>query len=154
MLIGCDCSSTAPDGSSPPSCHTGSGCLLRLFVLQVFQYVVTVMVALMVMQHAVERYWSLQNTTSSWQALLFFMFISYPVVTLMLVVLTNNEMAIRRFMYYRLMSMQVGQLVLRKSYYRLYHRNCGLVCMPVGERLYAAYMNPHVVMVQWLVVHV
>jgi hypothetical protein len=79
--------------------------------LQVFQYVVTVMVALMVMQHAVERYWSLQNTTSSWQALLFFMFISYPVVTLMLVVLTNNEMAIRRFMYYRLMSMQVGPTI-------------------------------------------
>lgn len=75
---------------------------------QVFQYVVTVMVALMVMQHAVERYWSLQTTTSTWQNLLFALFISYPMITLMLVVLTNNEMAIRRFMYYRLMSLQVG----------------------------------------------
>lgn len=41
-----------------------------------FQYVVTVMVALMVMQHAVERYWVLQGTTSRWQDLLFVVFIS------------------------------------------------------------------------------
>jgi hypothetical protein len=85
----------------------------------VFQYVVTVMVALMVMQHAVERYWSLQTTTSSWQSLLFVVFISYPMITLMLVVLTNNEMAIRRFMYYRLMSLQVstpcGRLCMRPA---------------------------------------
>lgn len=74
--------------------------------------VVTTMVALMVMQHAVERYWSVQTTTSSWQDLLFVLFISYPMITLMLVVLTNNEMAIRRFMYYRLMSLQVSTVLL------------------------------------------
>ena len=75
-----------------------------------FQYVVTVMVALMVMQHAVDRYWISSGAgTSSWQKLLFLLFISYPMLTLMLVTLTNNEMAVRRFIYYRLMSMQVGR---------------------------------------------
>jgi hypothetical protein len=75
---------------------------------QVFQYVVTVMVALMVMQHAVERYWSLQENASTWQNLLFVIFISYPIITLTLVVLTNNEMVNRRFIYYRLVSLQAS----------------------------------------------
>jgi hypothetical protein len=67
------------------------------------------MVALMVMQHAVQRYWSLNvSNSSAWQDLLFVVFISYPMITLMLVVLTNNEICVRRFMYYRLMSLQVN----------------------------------------------
>jgi hypothetical protein len=78
--------------------------------LQVVQYVVTVLVALMAMQASVDRYWSLQSTTSMWQDLLFCLFITYPMLTLMLVVVTNNEMVIRRFMYYRMMSMQVSRL--------------------------------------------
>lgn len=81
----------------------------------------TVMVALMVMQHAVERYWSIQRTASSWQALLFVLFISYPMITLMLVVLTNNEMAVRRFMYYRLMSLQV---CIAPIWGCCYHKQC------------------------------
>jgi hypothetical protein len=77
--------------------------------LQVVQYVVTVLVALMAMQASVDRYWSLQSKTSMWQDLLFCLFITYPMLTLMLVIVTNNEMVIRRFMYYRMMSMQVSR---------------------------------------------
>lgn len=33
----------------------------------------------------------------------------YPAITLLLVVLTNSEMAIRRFMYYRMMSLRVSK---------------------------------------------
>lgn len=82
---------------------------------QVFQYMVTVMVALMVMQHAVDRYWSVNVSNSGWQDLLYVLFISYPMITLMLVVLTNNEICVRRFMYYLLMSLQVGRNFVGRS---------------------------------------
>lgn len=93
----------------PPNClHCNSLAPHNGTARQVFQYMVTVMLALMVMQHAVERYWSLNVSNSAWKDLLFVVFISYPMITLMLVVLTDNEICVRRFMYYRLMSLQVG----------------------------------------------
>jgi hypothetical protein len=69
--------------------------------VQVFQYVITIMVALMVTQHALERYWSSGSQVSDFQALLFALFLGYPMFTLLLVVLSNNEIAARRFIYYR-----------------------------------------------------
>jgi hypothetical protein len=67
-------------GVSMHSVHSNpiTACCLhkRRCIQQVFQYVVTVMVALMVMQHSVERYWILQGTTNKWQDLLFVVFIS------------------------------------------------------------------------------
>jgi hypothetical protein len=69
--------------------------------LQVFQYVITIMVALMVTQHAIERYWSAGRQVTSFQMLMFVLFVSHPLLTLLLVVLSNNEIAARRFMYYR-----------------------------------------------------
>eukprot|EP00775_Hariotina_reticulata_P001342 gene1342-1685_t len=74
---------------------------------KVFQYVITIMVALMVTQHSVERYWSVKPGIASWQSIMYAIFIIYPMLTLMLIVITNNEMAVRKFMYYRLMSLQV-----------------------------------------------
>jgi hypothetical protein len=67
----------------------------------VFQYVITIMVALMVTQHAIERYWSASRQLTSFQTLMFVLFVSYPLLTLLLVVLSNNEIAARRFIYYR-----------------------------------------------------
>jgi hypothetical protein len=61
----------------------------------------------MVTQHAIQRYWSMSGQVSTFQSLMFFLFLSYPMITLLLVILSNNEMAVRRFMYYRLMSLQV-----------------------------------------------
>lgn len=76
--------------------------------LQVFQYMITIMVALMVTQHAIERYWtSTGGPITSMQKLMLAVFLSYPLITLLLVILSSNEVAIRRFMYYRLMSLQV-----------------------------------------------
>lgn len=77
-------------------------------VLQVFQYMITIMVSLMMTQNAMERYWSSSGTsTTAMQKFLLALFLSYPLITLLLVILSNNEIAIRRFMYYRLMSLQV-----------------------------------------------
>lgn len=69
---------------------------------------ITIMVALMMTQHAIERYWiSSGGSITSMQKLMLALFLSYPLITLLLVTLSNNEIAIRRFMYYRLMSLQV-----------------------------------------------
>ncbi|WIA21570.1 hypothetical protein OEZ85_000762, partial [Tetradesmus obliquus] len=91
---------------TPPAAYTYFVTMLS-GTFKVFQYVITVMVALMVTQHSIERYWSAGRQVSSFQAMMFALFVSYPLLTLLLVVLTNNEMAVRRFMYYRLMSLQV-----------------------------------------------
>ncbi|WIA17081.1 hypothetical protein OEZ85_013980 [Tetradesmus obliquus] len=87
---------------------------------KVFQYVITIMVALMVTQHALQRYWSMSGQVSTFQALMFTLFLSYPMITLLLVTLSNNEMAVRRFMYYRLMSLQIIVDWKNTPFYRLW----------------------------------
>jgi hypothetical protein len=59
------------------------------------------MVALMVTQRALQRYWSSNAQVSEFQLLLFVLFLGYPMFTLLLVVLSNNEIAAWRFIYYR-----------------------------------------------------
>lgn len=69
---------------------------------------ITIMVALMMMQHVIERYWSASgNTLSIMEKIMMAVFLAYPMMTLLLVILSNNEITVRRFIYYRLMSLQV-----------------------------------------------
>lgn len=75
--------------------------------VQVANYVVTVLVALMTIHGAVSVYKQMPVSLDPWQEWVLFLFIWYPAVTLAGIVLTNNEMAVRRFMYYRLLSLQV-----------------------------------------------
>lgn len=68
---------------------------------------VAVLVALMTIQKTVSIAKHMPVSLDPWQQWVLFLFLGYPAVTLAGIVFTNNEMTVRRFMYYRLLSLQV-----------------------------------------------
>eukprot|EP00878_Enallax_costatus_P025675 GHUV01027494.1.p1 GENE.GHUV01027494.1~~GHUV01027494.1.p1 ORF type:complete len:397 (+),score=107.32 GHUV01027494.1:402-1592(+) len=107
---------------------------------------ITIMVALMMMQHVIERYWSSGGSTiSTLEQIMMAVFLCYPMMTLLLVILSNNEITIRRFIYYRLMSLQVIVDWQNIPFYKLWFFSYFLTSFVLvnGYALYAGIITRH-----------